>query len=281
MSALASPGPDQEVAERDFSDLMYGIAAFYAGGANVVLQLGLPGVGYGVLESKVDSGKVTKHPVKRARTTFTYVAVAMMGDEKDQALYRRAVNRSHAQVRSTADSPVEYNAFDPKLQQWVAVCLAFGVLDTFDKLGVELDDETADALYEHLALFGTSLQMPRELWPADRAAFWEFWEKGVAELRYDPPVRDYLVGIITQRHLAAPFRLLTLPFVFMSIGYLPEPVRKQLGFGWGPRRQRIFEAVNRATGQVYRRLPIVLRAWPFNMYLADMRRRVRRGKRLV
>lgn len=35
--------------------------------ANVIMQLSLPGVGYGVLESPVDSGNVYKHPFKRAR----------------------------------------------------------------------------------------------------------------------------------------------------------------------------------------------------------------------
>lgn len=281
MSALDSTDRADVAEPRDFGDLMYGVAAFYAGGANVALQLGMPGVGYGVLESKVDSGKVTKHPVKRARTTFTYVSVAMLGDNRDKAAYKKAVDRVHAYVKSTADSPVKYNAFDRDLQLWVAACLAFGVFDSFDKLGVELDDETADELYDHMASFGTTLQVPPELWPKDRAAFEEYWNSTLATLHYDPPVRKYLVGIITQRHLALPFRLLTAPFAFMNIGYLPAAVRQQLGFRWGPRRQRIFDLVNRTTGAVYRRLPVIVRAWPFNMYLADMRWRVRRGKPLV
>src|SRR5690349_24798586 len=44
--------------------------AFAAGAANVVMQLSWPEVGYGVAESKVDSGNLLKHPWKRARTTF-------------------------------------------------------------------------------------------------------------------------------------------------------------------------------------------------------------------
>ena len=44
--------------------------------ANVIMQLSAPGVGYGVLESPVDSGNVYKHPFRRARTTGTYLAAA-------------------------------------------------------------------------------------------------------------------------------------------------------------------------------------------------------------
>lgn len=98
-------------------------AAMLLPAANVIMQLAVPGVGYGVLESPVDSGNVYKHPFKRARTTGTYLAVATIGTESDRALIRGAVDVAHRQVRSTASSPVSYNAFDPKLQLWVAACL--------------------------------------------------------------------------------------------------------------------------------------------------------------
>ena len=88
--------------------------------ANVIMQLSAPGVGYGVLESPVDRGNVYKHPFKRARTTGTYLAAATMGTAADRTLIRKAVNGAHAQVRSTASSPVSYHAFDPALQHDVA-----------------------------------------------------------------------------------------------------------------------------------------------------------------
>src|ERR1700759_5711596 len=78
-----------------------------AGPANVIMQLARPGVGYGVLESRVESGRVDLHPVKRARTTFTYLAAATKGTPEQKAAFRRAVDRAHAQVYSTPDRPVE------------------------------------------------------------------------------------------------------------------------------------------------------------------------------
>ena len=55
-------------ADYDVRDLMDG-AALLASTANVVMQLAQPPVGYGVLESKVASGQVMRHPVRRIRTT--------------------------------------------------------------------------------------------------------------------------------------------------------------------------------------------------------------------
>ena len=74
-----------------FDDGLMGVALL-AGPANVIMQLANPGVGYGVVESRVESGRTDLHPVKRARTTFTYLAVATRGSDAQKAAYRRAVN---------------------------------------------------------------------------------------------------------------------------------------------------------------------------------------------
>ena len=104
-----------------------------AGNANVIMQLSRPEVGYGVMNSRVHSGSALHHPVKRARTTFTYIALAILGTEEDRAAFRRAVNGQHAQVVSTPEEPVRYRAMDPELQRWVAACLYAGTRDILDR----------------------------------------------------------------------------------------------------------------------------------------------------
>src|SRR6201991_1087334 len=96
-------------------DTLMGMALLL-GPANVIMQLARPGVAYGVMETRVESGRIDLHPIKRARTTFTYLAVAMAGSDAQKDAFRRAVNKAHAQVYSTAESPVQYHAFDVNLQ---------------------------------------------------------------------------------------------------------------------------------------------------------------------
>ncbi len=117
VSDAAPPAPRLAAATRSRRSTtgMLGIGLL-AGPANVIMELARPGVGYGVKESRVESGRVDRHPIKRARTTFTYLAVAISGTDAQKAAYRRAVNRAHAQVYSTDESPVKYNAFDKDLQ---------------------------------------------------------------------------------------------------------------------------------------------------------------------
>src|SRR6476619_4429331 len=158
-TAMDAPVTAQK--EFDIRPYLSGIGGNLGGMANVIMQLSWPGVGYGVMESKVEDGSALKHPVKRARTTYTYIAVALLGNDDDRKAFRKAVNRQHAQVRNDADSksPVAYSAMDPRLQLWVAACLYYGTVDFLERLHGPMDDATADAIYAYSARFGTTLQV--------------------------------------------------------------------------------------------------------------------------
>ena len=259
------------------------IGARLAGPANFTMQLAWPGVGYGVLNSRVESGSALKHPIKRSRTTFTYLAVAMLGTEQDRTAFRQAVNRQHAQVVSTPDEPVQYRAMDPRLQTWVAACLYYGTVDMIEKMHGPLDDATADALYAYGARFGTTLQMPAEAWPVDRAAFDRYWEDSLAEVRIDEPVREMLMTLI---------RLDNMPWwlknkrsaafgIFITTGFLPPAFREAMKLAWTDDDQAKFDRLMKRYGRHERLMPRFLRALPFRMLLWDMRLRKRLGLALV
>lgn len=257
-------------------------AALLLPAANVIMQLSLPGVGYGVLESPVDSGNVYKHPFKRARTTGTYLAVATIGTESDRALIRGAVDVVHRQVRSTSSSPVSYNAFDPRLQLWVAACLYRYFVDQHEFLHGPLDDATADAVYLDAARLGTTLQVPEGMWPPDRAAFDAYWKRSLDELRIDPPVREHLRGVASLAFLPWPLRVLAGPFnLFATTGFLAPEFRELMRLDWSPGRQRRFDWLLSALRLADLFLPHGIWLLGYQIYLWDMRFRARRGWRIV
>jgi uncharacterized protein (DUF2236 family) len=265
----------------DWHDSMDGFGLL-AGPANVIMQLSLPGVGYGVLESPVDSGKATLHPFKRARTTGTYLAVATVGTPEQQRAFRDAVNKVHAQVRSGAASPVRYNAFDQGLQLWVTACLYRGVVDVQALLRPYLDDTAKDLMYREASRLGTTLQVRDELWPADRAAFARYWDQTVAGLRIDEPVRRYLDDLIHLRHRPRVTQWLLAPIVvFFTTGFLPPEFRALMGMRWSDRQQRRFERATRFGAALTMLLPGPIRHMPLNLYLLDLRLRMRFRRPLV
>lgn len=250
--------------------------------ANVIMQLSLPGVGYGVLESPVDSGNVYKHPFKRARTTGTYLAVATIGTESDRALIRNAVDIAHRQVRSRPSSPLSYNAFDPKLQLWVAACLYRYFVDQHKFLYGPLDDTTADMVYRDAKRLGTTLQVAERMWPADRVAFDEYWKRSLEELRIDPRVREHLRGVASVVFLPWPLNALAGPFnLFATTGFLSPEFRSMMQLDWSPGQQRRFERLLTALRLADRLIPHRVWIFGYQLYLWDMRFRARHGWRIV
>ncbi len=256
-----------------------------AAAANVVMQLGRPGVGYGVMESRVESGRVDRHPIKRARTTLTYLAVANKGSDAQKTALRRAINRAHAQVYSTAESPVKYNGFDKDLQLWVAACLYKGGVDFFRTFVGEMDDETADRYYNDSIGLATTLQVPPEMWPADRHAFEKYWEESLDEVHIDDAVRKYLYPIAA---LHPGFRLPgPVQQVYDSIGlmitggFLPQRFRDEMRLPWDSRRQAQFDLTMTVLRTVNDLLPKFVRQFPFNVLLHDLDWRIRLGRPLI
>jgi uncharacterized protein (DUF2236 family) len=256
--------------------------SFAAGAANVIMQLSWPEVGYGVVESKVDSGNLLKHPWKRARTTFQYLAVAVFGNEVDRRAYREAVNTAHRQVKSAPGSPLSYNAFDRNLQMWVAACLFVGLEDSHRMLRGPMTAEQSEMFYRSAWALGTTLQVQEDQWPPTRAAFDDYWNRACLNVGMDDAVRDYLGELIDLRMinplLGWPFRRLLR---FLTTGFLAPVFRDAMGLSWSAAQQRRFEQLFLLVAFVNRFLPPVIRQGGSRVLLADVRRRVARDKPLI
>jgi uncharacterized protein (DUF2236 family) len=260
--------------------------ALLAGPANAIMELAQPGVGYGVLESRVESGRVDRHPIKRTRTTLTYLAVATKGSDEQKAAFRRAVNRAHAQVYSTDESPVAYNAFDPDLQLWVGACLYKGGVDVYRLFIGEMNEETAERHYREGSPLDTMLQVPEDMWPKDRAAFDRYWQESLANVHIGDTVREYLWPIAAGRirgvKLPSPVQRALDNFnLLITTGFLPQRFRDEMRLDWDAAKQRRFDRVIAVLRTVNNLLPRFIRQFPFNVLLKDVDWRIRTGRPLV
>jgi uncharacterized protein (DUF2236 family) len=269
---------DGPVAASDGLDFWGGAAS----AANVIMQLSWPGIGHGVLESKVDSGNLFKHPWKRLRTTTQYLAVAVLGNDDDRTAFREALDGVHRQVQSGPDSPVQYNAFDRDLQMWVAACLFVGLEDIYGLLRGEMTAEEAEQFYQSAHPLGTTLQVTEDQWPASRAEFDAYWIAACAQISMDDTVRGYLTDLVDLRMInpivALPFRLL---LKFLTGGFLAPVFRDAMGMSWGGGRQWCFESLFLLVAFGNRFLPMFIRQGGSYLLLADVRRRVRKHAALI
>ncbi len=155
---------------------------------------------------------------------------------------------------STPDSPVEYNAFDKDLQLWVAACLYKGFVDTYRIFIGEMDDETADHHYREGMALGTTLQVPAEMWPADRKAFDEYWQQSLDLVHIDAAVHEYLLPIAAGRVAGVNLprwaeRRIDAVNLFITTGFLPQRFRDEMGLPWDTAKQRRFNRVMRPSAE--------------------------------
>lgn len=280
--------PASAALPNELRDSMVGLALLGAA-ANVIMQLSWLPIGHGVALSTVHSGRADIHPIKRLRTTVSYLAIATLGTETERRQYRHQINRQHAQVHSAPGDAVEYNAFSPELQLWVAACLAKGSDDIYRLFHPDATDAELDLVYAHAERLSTTLQVSSDMWPADREAFEHYWQEGLTRIQMDDVTRPYLREVANSTFIlkplgiwAKPLGLLIAPISdFFTGGFLPEPFREELGLAWSDRRQAQFDSVMAVLVAITRRTPRLLREFPFNYFLWDTRRRLRAGRSVV
>lgn len=164
-----------------------------------------------------------------------------------------------------------YDARDPQLQLWVAATLYDTALTVYQTVYGRLDDASADHVYREYARLGTTLQMPEELWPADRAAFRRYWNETVATLRVDDTIRGVADALLRAEKVPIAIRAAMPVARLVTVALLPESVRREYGFAWSARRDRTFARLVRFGAPVYRMLPRALRRWPQRHYVARIR----------
>lgn len=256
--------------------------SFAGAAANVIMQLSWPEVGYGVAESRVESGSLMTHPWKRARTTTQYLAVAILGTDEERATYREAVNAAHRQVRSTETSPVKYNAFSRDLQMWVAACLFIGFEDTYQLLNGTMTEEQAENFYRSAMPLGTTLQVTEDQWPATRVDFDVYWNSACERIHIDDHIRDYLMALVDLKMIAWPLRVMFAPLLrFLTIGSLAPVFREAMGLQWDEADQRRYEHLFLFVAFVNRFLPKPVRHGGSLVLMGDVRRRMRRKRALI
>jgi uncharacterized protein (DUF2236 family) len=252
-------------------------------GRAILLQIALPGVGYGVARHS----DFASRPMSRLNSTLSYIYALSNGDADDVRRMRKAVNRAHAPVsnppRSARNDEEQlvgahphdpaYDARDPELQLWVAATLYDTAITVYERVFGPLDDADGEAVYREYAVLGTALQMPEHLWPADREAFRAYFDGMLERLAADPPVLDVARELLRARKAALPIRVVMPLARFVTVGLLPPRVRELFGFPWSAGQERRLDRLFAVVSPVYRRLPAGIRHLPQRHYLSRLARR--------
>jgi uncharacterized protein (DUF2236 family) len=221
------------------------------GGRALLMQLSHPTVAKGVAEH---SNYAHDRWGRLLRTLRPMYAVAFGTAEQARAA-GAGVNRQHERVRGE-----DYEALDPSLLLWVLATLIDTSLDMHARFLRPLTQEEAEAYYADMRCVGELLCIPSSYLPRDFAAFREYFDAALADLRVSDEARAIVDVLIQYNPLTAS---VILPSRFLTAGTLPAALREQFGLPWGPKSEASLhrlEAISRAT---LLRLPLALRRTPW------------------
>jgi uncharacterized protein (DUF2236 family) len=232
-----------------------------AGGARaILLQVAEPVVAAGVAKHS----DFAHRPVERLRNTLTYAYAVVLGTAEDAAAVSAHVRRVHRPVTGAGDA---------QLQLWVAATLYESAVLVHERVFGATPDALADELYAEYARLGTSLEVPPELWPANRSDFDTYFADRLTQLEITDDARqiahDLFAPVTAPAWLRAGLPLARL----LTLDLLPASVREHYGFEWTARDQ---QRADRAWGRIRflaRITPYRLRSWPYRHYLRRLRER--------
>ncbi|KAJ0423189.1 hypothetical protein BJY00DRAFT_321887 [Aspergillus carlsbadensis] len=261
--------------------------ALAAGAAAILLQIAHPMVGQGV----ADHSTFASRTISRTQYTQMYIFTMIFGTPEEKAAMKAWVDRAHSRVKGEVQSGERkseaYDAMNPELQLWVAATIYASMVGMYEKVYGEIPPLKAELVYQAYACMGTSLQVPREMWPADRKAFRVYWDDMIAnKLAVTPDARGVLDELFHPKGLplwARPIAWVLLPIVRpLTIEQLPPNIRD--GFGLkSTRSTRAIAGLFMSTVAVtYPITPGFIRHWQKTYSLRLLRKRMRkRGGKLV
>ena len=101
-------------------------------------------------------------------------------------------------------------------------------------------------------------------------------------MSYDEPVREHLLKVVDLTMLPGALRIGNARLNrFITVGALPSQVRTAMRLDWTARDQRRFDRLVALLRTFTRLTPRALRILPIRLQLAEVRWRMRTGRRLV
>lgn len=236
-----------------------------AGGAASIMQTSHPRIAQGVH----DHSSFVADPMGRLRRTLEWMYGTAFGTRAEAERVSAVVNALHARVTGPG-----YRADDPELQVWVNATLLANSLVVYERIFGRLSAAEREAYYREQKTMARLLGCPEDAHPATYADFCDYYRTMVESLQISDASRTVAHHVLFPA-LPWPLRPLLVVVRLITIGLIPEPLRRQYGWRWTATHERLHRALMALIAAVYPWLPLRVRTLPRDICLRRMRARVR------
>jgi uncharacterized protein (DUF2236 family) len=235
------------------------------GGARALLmQVAHPLVAAAV----ADHSRFRNDPLRRLTRTLEMMYAITFGSADEARASWQPIDRVHSRVEGAltehaGEHPAgtRYRARDPELLLWVHGTLIDTSVRVYERYVGRFAQCEKERYYEESKASARLFAIPERMLPRDWTAFERYVDDTAAGLRVTTDARALAEGILHPPLAYVPravFDLLNL----VSVGLLPEPIRRGFALSWSPGRQRLLDGSSAAIRALMPVLPAVLRFSP-------------------
>jgi uncharacterized protein (DUF2236 family) len=183
-------------------------------------------------------------PYERLNRTARIVELVVFGPRAQAERATRRVRAMHRQVRGELREPAgrfpagtPYAADDPALLLWILATLVDSGLTVYQRYVRGLTRDERDAYWRDYRVFGRHFGLREHEMPATIEDFEQYMRRTVhRDLEVTREARELAVQIVMRPPVPLHLRPLLEAANFVTVGLLPDRIRRQYGFGWDPVR---------------------------------------------
>lgn len=209
--------------------------------------------------------------LNRLQTTARFLNAAVMGTQREKEAIFSVIHRAHADVRGD-----NYSADDPELHRWTAATLFVSLIMVHETFFGKIPRDRMEKLYRETAVYGTSLRMPPEMWPATLDDFWAYWNHNIETLEITDWARSLAKDLLWPQNVPLWFKANAPVARLLTIHWLPERFQREFGYKVSPLSTGMFHLVAGYVAVVWPHVPKRWKSKPSKFYIKDMKKSVQK-----
>ncbi|TLS21610.1 uncharacterized protein PpBr36_09606 [Pyricularia pennisetigena] len=241
-------------------------AIYLVGGQFAILcQFAHPALAEGAFKHSNFAGRV----VNRLQTTSRFLFAAIHGTQEEKEAIFGVIHRRHASVKGAG-----YDADDPELHKWTAATLLVSLITVHETFFGKVSRPLQERWFREAGVYGTSLRMPPDMWPATLDEFWRYWQHNIDTLHVTDWARSLAADLLWPRHIPVWLWPVLPAGRLFTAQWLPERLQREYGLTPSPLGNALFHFTAGYTALIYPYLPMWVRQTPARFYMQDMKRSV-------
>lgn len=267
-SSSSSPSPDalDALDKLEILPHMLQEGILFAGsGSALLLQAAMPGIRS---DDTHHERNLATELGDALQATLSYIACLVFGTRDEKRILLELLARGQPPLKGS-----DYYAHRPDIYLWVAATLYATATDFYQRIYGRVTLKTAEQAYAEYTLLCRVLGIPTgTTWPADRQAFWKYWDEHIERLHVTQHANSFAQDLMYRTEFPRWVQSVKPLLRVCTIEMLPPRLREEYGLKSTMGTRGLYRSTMGFSVAVYPALPTSMRSYPLRYYLGELRK---------